>query len=127
MVEFYLRWAMKEAYTKALGLGLHLEFSAFETRLCALDDKNDDESGECLPIWSKISKEKQGIHLSGRVIQQSEETYWNFYFLPLFCHEEATGCACVCFGPVDDKTIEHASFQERISWTTLDALIQYHS
>ena len=37
MMEFYLRWSMKESYTKALGLGLHLEFSTFETQLNVVD------------------------------------------------------------------------------------------
>mmetsp|Transcript_25356 Transcript_25356/g.52369 ORF Transcript_25356/g.52369 Transcript_25356/m.52369 type:complete len:528 (+) Transcript_25356:108-1691(+) len=36
--EFYLRWAMKEAYTKALGLGMNMEFDSFETRLVGVDD-----------------------------------------------------------------------------------------
>jgi phosphopantetheinyl transferase len=30
--EFYLRWAVKEAYTKALGKGMHVNFAAFEFR-----------------------------------------------------------------------------------------------
>lgn len=36
--EFYLRWAMKEAFTKALGLGMNMEFESFETRLVGVDD-----------------------------------------------------------------------------------------
>jgi len=35
--EFYLRWAMKEAFTKALGLGLSYTFDSFETRLVGID------------------------------------------------------------------------------------------
>jgi phosphopantetheinyl transferase len=35
--EFYLRWAIKEAYTKALGLGMNVEFQSFEMRLMEVD------------------------------------------------------------------------------------------
>lgn len=121
LMEFYLRWSMKESYTKALGLGLHLEFSAFETRLNRVDD------GECLPIWSMVASAKDGIHFCGRVLQQSEEVHWDFYFLPLFYEDEPAGCACVCFGPVDKHDDSTRSFEEQISWITLDDLIQWHS
>jgi len=55
--EFYLHWAMKEAYTKALGVGMGLSFDSFEIRLelpsivegntvapCDKDDKSNDSS-----------------------------------------------------------------------------------
>ena len=35
--EFYLRWAMKEAYTKALGLGMEINFNEVEVRLFGID------------------------------------------------------------------------------------------
>ena len=35
--EFYLRWAIKDAYTKALGLGMNVEFQSCETRLMEVD------------------------------------------------------------------------------------------
>ena len=35
--EFYLRWAMKEAYTKALGLGMEINFNEVEIRLFGID------------------------------------------------------------------------------------------
>lgn len=127
LTEFYLRWSMKESYSKALGLGLHLEFSAFETQLNIADDEFDCDSGSYLSLWSRVSKHKEGIHYHGRVIQQTEETYWDFLFLPLFCENEATGCACVCFGPIDKKNIDSSFFNEEISWTTLDDLIQFHT
>ena len=42
--EFYLRWSMKEAYTKALGLGMHVDFDRVEIRLYGTDlDAYPDE------------------------------------------------------------------------------------
>lgn len=57
--EFYLRWSMKEAYTKAIGLGMNVNFHDFETRLCYIDDDDkmnntrdgNDEEG----IWTFIN------------------------------------------------------------------------
>jgi len=42
--EFYLRWSIKEAYTKALGVGMGLDFKSFETRL--LDGIDNDDDGQ---------------------------------------------------------------------------------
>ena len=82
--EFYLRWAMKEAYTKALGLGMEINFNEVEIRLfgididvaaaaavsyCATtttttttadiereDDDNDDDGVEEEGIWTTIQQ-----------------------------------------------------------------------
>lgn len=43
LIEFYLRWSMKEAYTKALGVGLGKEFQSFEFRLAGFDSSDDGE------------------------------------------------------------------------------------
>lgn len=46
--EFYLRWAMKEALTKALGVCLGLDFNSFESHLVEVDiivsDNNDADA-----------------------------------------------------------------------------------
>jgi len=120
MKEFYLRWSMKEAYTKALGHGMSLDFSAFETRL-DLVDKNDGKS-----IWCVVSEAKagSGIHLRGRIVTEIEEAHWDFYFLPLFNDSQAAGCACICFGPLENASC--APFGERIIWSTLHDAIQWH-
>ncbi|KAL7466296.1 hypothetical protein ACHAXS_006604 [Conticribra weissflogii] len=65
--EFYLRWAMKEAYTKALGVGMNMEFDSFETLLVGIDDEtvvgeeyengssHDDMEGKSKDgIWNAI-------------------------------------------------------------------------
>lgn len=121
LIEFYLRWAMKEAYTKALGLGLHLDFSAFETRLEFVDAHGSEDG-----IWSAIAS--TGMHLRGSVVTNGQdETSWDFYFLPLLTVSEnagqAKGCACICFGPLPDTD---TSFEARTTLTTIPNLIQWH-
>ena len=128
--EFYLRWAMKEAYTKALGLGLNVEFKEFETCLVGVDidtDSNNDGGEE--GIWCRILKQRdtnksqtKGEHqlsLIGKVKRIKPPTkweYWEFIFIPLNFNyvnqsneastlqtptDESSGaCACVCRGPV---------------------------
>lgn len=49
--EFFLRWAVKEAYTKSLGLGLLANFESFETILLGVDmddyiSGDGDEAGD---------------------------------------------------------------------------------
>lgn len=119
LIEFYLRWAMKEAYTKALGLGLYLDFSAFETRLDFVDAQGSKDG-----IWSAISN--TGMHLRGYVITNGQDkSSWDFYFLPLFNENsgQEKGCACICFGPLCDTD---ASFEARTTLTTISKLIQWH-
>ena len=31
--EFYIQWSIKEAYTKALGFGMNIDFQSFETEI----------------------------------------------------------------------------------------------
>ncbi|KAL7520294.1 hypothetical protein ACHAWX_006462 [Stephanocyclus meneghinianus] len=50
--EFFLRWSIKEAYTKALGLGMHIDFSSFETRLHGIDDIKNTDTKES--IWDTV-------------------------------------------------------------------------
>lgn len=107
--EFYLRWAMKEAYTKALGMGLNIDLDSFETRLIGHDVDSTDIEGDWKPhdgIWGPITTHMQNNNnghrehqftVVGQVIwtrepnaavlkkgptpQQSE--FWVFTFIPL--------------------------------------------
>ncbi len=107
--EFYLRWAMKEAYTKALGVGMNVDFDSFETRLIGHDVDSANIDGAWKPsdgIWGSIIKdvepdESNGrveyqFSLVGQVIRTREQNsdvvvqgskwdgeYWIFTFLPL--------------------------------------------
>ncbi len=72
--EFYLRWSMKEAYTKAIGLGMGIPFESFEIHLLDIDDtntttiannnnnnnnNNNDNDGDDSGIWSYIMKKQK--------------------------------------------------------------------
>lgn len=61
--EFYLRWAIKEAYTKALGLGLNIDLGSFETRLIGHDVDSTDIKRIWKPhddsIWDTITADMQ--------------------------------------------------------------------
>jgi phosphopantetheinyl transferase len=64
--EFYLRWAVKEAYTKALGKGMHVNFAEFEFRFtyhrpsstssteAECNDNNDDDDNDDLKQESRL-------------------------------------------------------------------------
>lgn len=106
--EFYLRWAMKEAYTKALGVGMNVDFDSFETRLIGHDVDSTNVEGVWKAsegIWGSIIKDMQldesscrvehQFSLVGQVIRTREQNshvvqgpkwegeYWVFTFLPI--------------------------------------------
>ena len=126
MREFYLRWAVKEAYTKALGVGMGLDFGSFEVRFdcCKEDGCGLVESFD----MAKEGVEGQNTHrLStlGKVVRckgndattsdRGKEEIWHFTFTKLGGTKQSgvdvynsttsnkhkwEGCACVCVGPI---------------------------
>jgi len=125
-IQFYLRWAMKEAYTKALGVGLGLRFSSFEIR-------EDVSMGGCAFSNCIQSKEydKPSPILSHVHYLDSNHTVesWTFYFIPLMNKGESSpnivGCACVCLP--HDETSEAVNPLLSLSNLTLSQLIEYHT
>jgi phosphopantetheine--protein transferase-like protein len=76
--EFYIRWSMKEAYTKAIGIGMGLEFNSFEIYLQQEeneitnddnnnnnddnqnnDDNNQNENTSMKSVWNRIVVSQQ--------------------------------------------------------------------
>jgi phosphopantetheinyl transferase len=127
--EFYLRWAVKEAYTKALGVGLGFDFGSFHTHL--------DEDVSSLWAWLSSSLEPEpcivGTVTTGPGLQETSSERWRFLFRPLFdptskigkSHPlgSMSGCACVCVGPLTgdddgatDFQMETVSLEELKSW-----------
>ena len=108
--EFFLRWAMKEAYTKALGLGMHVDFDKVEIRLYGTDLDADPDGEDVGPdeegIWTTIERrtaassagrwgggaddERRRRYYSaiGKVKRLESATspwdVWEFIFVPLF-------------------------------------------
>lgn len=125
--EFLLRWSLKEAYTKALGVGMGLDFKWLEIRLEGIDEgHNDSSTSSSSSAWNRlvsspdVSKET-GTRRNGRVIQYhpnttyiEREERWTFSFFDTtrLCEplRETTAaalrgppsCATVCVGPNND-------------------------
>ena len=126
--EFFIRWSIKEAYTKALGTGLGTDFRSFDTRL--FSEGGTEESQLC----RRVLGEESGTHLRGHVVHSGEklDEKWDFAFVPLYQGvngdaqpEAPVGCACICIGPnenIDDKSL----LQVTLSSSTLKDLIDYH-
>jgi len=127
--EFCLRWAIKEAYTKALGVGLGFDFGSFETHL--------DVTGETL--WGTVSSHDGMLKITGKVVQRAENErllteHWMYCFQPLYtcrgtenkvsASTKMSGCACSCVGPIRDP--EKTSWTTRVGWTSLGGLIKWH-
>ena len=152
--EFYLRWSMKEAYTKALGLGMNIDFDSFETRLIGFDTDSSDNGGLWNShdgIWNSIISNMQDIDCVDQIGRQfscvgqvsrtrgskREGEYWVFTFIPL--GEEKTvdksqppnaGCICICEGPWNDEADATTASKSKdriiLENMTLTELIQSH-
>jgi phosphopantetheinyl transferase (holo-ACP synthase) len=135
--ELYLRWAIKEAYTKALGVGMGFDFGSFET---VLDDVSAGSS-----LWTYVTSPLQQ-HCDSSIFQTTGTVvfltnnkvdkylarplreHWSFFFVPLYrdsSRSNMVGCGCGCFGPLSDLD---GSLQDcvEIEWTSLQKLINWH-
>ena len=124
--EFYLRWAIKESYTKALGVGMGLPFDSFETRLEFAVHTGNDNGKEDQGIFEWMcrqavstndhsqsnndNKDGPSTMLKGSVVvnpgtPKATSEPCSFYFKPLWeldvygskrSWENVRGCACIC-------------------------------
>jgi phosphopantetheine--protein transferase-like protein len=133
--ELYVRWSMKEAYTKALGVGMGVSFDSFDMRTSMDDDDIHDERG----LWSVIQKRPNGISVLGSIVhhrrkgsllQTTISETWQFFFLPLPPEEGSLdlaplGCACICMER-SNKSSAILQCQIKVEWTELQSLLQWH-
>jgi 4'-phosphopantetheinyl transferase len=119
MREFYLQWAIKEAYTKALGLGMSMDFKSFTTQLDGVDG-----------VWDHVlanADPQKGIILQGSVIRsQRPVEAWTFMFYPLRSSNVIRGCACVCVGPSGEGNSEDCPASVDASWMEVEELLEWH-
>lgn len=125
LIEFFLRWSVKEAYTKALGLGMSLDFKSFHTQMY----QNFENQIPVTYLWKSFLKSENPFTFMAKVKyngKHDEET-WQFSFLPLgFRKGNASGAACICLSPKDrqitkpfpDVDVTYKSLQELISFHT---------
>jgi len=97
--ELYVRWAVKEAYTKALGLGLS-QFNSFQLEWCDIKETS---------LWRHISeREEDGtLDIRAKVTHFSDmecPSEWLFNFTRLWDNDKVKGMGCVCIGPTDNET-----------------------
>eukprot|EP00934_Nitzschia_sp_Nitz4_P001985 Nitzschia sp. Nitz4//scaffold17_size182527//9577//10698//NITZ4_001826-RA/size182527-processed-gene-0.84-mRNA-1//1//CDS//3329539256//1985//frame0 len=133
--EFYLRWSIKEAYTKALGVGMGKRFDSFECHLQE-QSQNDNEgivwnSSGCKCASDAIRTSPQHPSHFTAVVKHLDDTQaprkWLVSFLPLHKGPKSplmVGCACICAGPLPlDST---SALKLRVEWSSLDALVDWH-
>lgn len=125
--EFYIRWAMKEAYTKALGLGMGAKFASID--LCLPGDVPGEEQTNGL-YASMIGRESDIYVQRGTVVYLQDDTAneeWDFAFLALWGTEplaRPAGCACICAGPLN--SLSSTSIQIHVDWMSFDSLLHWH-
>lgn len=129
--EFYLRWAVKEAYTKALGVGLGFDFGSFDTHL----------DGQVRSLWDWVASSLEaepcilGTVTTGLGPQETSSERWRFSFRPLFddptnkmgtSHPltSMSGCACICVGPLTGD--EDGALEFQMKTVSLEELKSWH-
>lgn len=147
MQDFYIRWAMKEAYTKAIGVGMGLDFRTFEVVLDGLSWQSS--ISECMKRSGGNSKD-DNVELKGKLRflnpdKSNADEHVDFFFVPLFGGGGAAerpsnlgtreGCACICVRPFSGGLEPNTAMEQNdncylslnIVWTDLEQLIKFHS
>lgn len=144
--EFYLRWAVKEAYTKALGLGLGHEFGKFEVVFDCCECECEQEGGGGLveaidtfgiegsntrdEIIGKRLDTLGTIRYAERDGATDQADVWHFTFLELEGGStdcDVMGCACVCIGPLEEAgSVSTCDGIVKEEVSTLEDIILWH-
>lgn len=125
LIEFFLRWSVKEAYTKALGLGMSLDFKSFHTQMY----QDFEDPIPVTYLWRSFLKSEKPFTFMAKVEyndKQDDET-WQFSFLPLgFEKRNASGAACICLSRKDRQITRPCPYID-ITYKSLQELISFHT
>ena len=143
--EFYLRWAVKEAYTKSLGLGLGHEFGKFEVVFdCCEGEQGGGGLAEAIDTFGiegsntrdAIIGKRLGTLGTIRYVEKDgaadQDEIWYFKFLELQggsadCDVTSMGCACVCIGPLEAGSVStHSDDIVKEEVSTMEDVIRWH-
>jgi phosphopantetheinyl transferase len=153
--EFYLHWAIKEAYTKAIGVGLGYDFSSLCVTLTSVIDRYNGCKGS-----SKSAEMSYGVYFSSVVnsgstptlvpatvhlVPENRTEVWRVALHPIFCHgtnratqdhssprtlADVAGCFCVFVGGGDiksDAKLADVQPELGVDWLDLDDLVHFHA
>jgi phosphopantetheinyl transferase len=119
--EFLLRWCMKESYTKAIGLGLGLNFQSFNIILHGAPKYWWDY------VFVSDCNQEYRKTLEATIFHGMNERKGNedcvFTFIPIFSEsQELRGCASICIpGVLKGKDITVST-----SWLKIDDLLYWY-
>jgi hypothetical protein len=119
---------MKEAYTKALGLGLGIDYSTLDLVLQGDHDDGDNASTGVLASLRVDAASHRLAIVDDLNAGGMPSERWGFAFL-LLRDEPGRGCACVCVGPLtasENSTTMTSSFDLNVEWMSLQTLIEWH-
>jgi phosphopantetheinyl transferase len=153
--EFYLHWAIKEAYTKAIGVGLGYDFSSLSVTLTGIGRSGSSTGpstsvgiryGDVFASAVNAGSAPTLIPATVHLLAEKRTEMWRVALHPIFCHatnrdphtpsspralSDAMGCFCVFVGS-DDGTSGSNSAAEvdpelKVDWLDLEDLVHFHT
>lgn len=123
--EFYIRWSMKEAYTKALGIGMGAKFASIDLCLPSDDEQTNGIFDAMMVRGNKVYIQRATVVY---VNEEKANEQWDFAFLPLFGNMASplqVGCACIGVGNLASQSI-NPIMQIHVDWMNLATLLAWH-
>lgn len=152
--EFYLHWAVKEAYTKAIGVGLGFDFSSVCVTLTEIE-RSDGSNGSAKSARMSYGDYFASVVNSGstpalvsamvHLLTENRTEMGRVALHPIFYHEtspvlqghstsrtlsDVAGCFCVFVGGGDASSdSKHADVQPElvVDWLDLEDLVCFHT
>jgi phosphopantetheinyl transferase len=152
--EFYLHWAIKEAYTKAIGVGLGYDFSSLCVTLTGADSfhsrsgssKSAEMSyGDYFASVVNAGSTPTLVPATVHLLAENRTEMWRVALHPIFCHEtsrapqdhssprtlrDVAGCFCVFVGGGNvksDANLADVQPELEVDWLDLDDLVHFHT